>query len=152
MNNDLNYYADIIGIISGLMSIVGISGILGWSIFRKGKSPLANTILQIFAYSIKIFLCIILLGALLLLLQLPWMIVVDSTGGTSSTQGEWIDGVGYVPVPFFSYLFSYGNHLGTILIGLFAIPFYILCCACLFTWSLKPLKNFLKIFKGLAND
>jgi len=143
MNTDLSYYADIIGIVSGVMSIVGISGILGWSIFGKGKNPLSRTILMFFAYSVKAFLCIVLLGVMLFVLSVPWAITVSITGGNPYPLGEWVSGVGYKSVPIHEMLLSYGNLVGTVIIGLIFVPFYILSCVCIFLWSIQPAKDFL---------
>lgn len=61
---------DIFGLIASFMTIIGVGGFVSWSIFKGGKDRLSSTILNIFAYSLKTGLCV-LVGMLILLLGGP---------------------------------------------------------------------------------
>jgi hypothetical protein len=50
--------ANLITIIAGVMTIFGIGGLVSWSIFHRDRSGLAEHVVQICSYSLKVFLCL----------------------------------------------------------------------------------------------
>ena len=65
----LQTIANIISIIAGIITILGIGGIVTWSLSKKGKSQFSDTVLSVFSYGIKTVSCIIL-GAIILWIYL----------------------------------------------------------------------------------
>ena len=72
MNQGLSYWADIISIVSGGMTILGISGILTSSLVKKGETPFSNSVIRVLAYSIRIFFCVVFALAMFGISYYPW--------------------------------------------------------------------------------
>lgn len=136
---DLDYVADVVSIIAGTMTILGISGIVSLSLFTKRESLLSNRVLSVFAMSVKIFLCLVPLPFLYLLLILPW-------AGAIGIFGGWIPSN---PLEMFAIEnWTLGNYLGTFVILMFVGPLYLIFVACMLENSLQPLSRFWAKFGG----
>lgn len=147
MNDNLNLYAAIISIISGSMTILGISGFLSWSFFQRDQNLLASKALEVMAYSIKVFMCIVLFFLLLLVFFVPWEAAVSLTGGDPYARIEVAVGVRRSPT-FFENLFLFGNSIGTLIILLLFLPVYVIGSASIFTWSLNPFRQLWRTLSG----
>lgn len=129
--SQLSYFADIIGIISGIMALLGMGGILSWSVFKKGKTPFSDMVLSIFAYSIKTALCLLLILPVAGFAYLPMMILVATlTGRTTSEE-------------FAVFSPSTSFCIVTVVLGMILIPIYLVLCACIYQWSDKPWEDLL---------
>jgi len=129
-------FADIITVVSGIMTILGVSGFLTWSIFKGKDGLLSEKLLSIFAYSVKSAICISLLPILAMLLYFPWMFFVGFAGGDINAT------------PFSGRAWPIANYVGTTVLALFVVPAYVVICACIFEWSFDPLGRFASSFNN----
>ena len=134
MNDGISNIADIITIIAGTMTILGISGFLTWSMFKEKNGLLSDKLLSIFSYSIKCALCLAILPFIGLLVFFPWIFAVSLAGGDTS---------GF---PFSGRELPLGNYIGTFIIALLIVPIYVVICSCILEWSFMPLSRFAKAF------
>ena len=124
--------ADVISIIAGLMTIIGLSGLLSWSFFKKARGNIVDDSISIFAMAFKSGLCILLLWFFAMPAYLLHIFVVLSLGkghmaGTDFFWGE---------TDWYAYVASY-------LIGtLIWVPLFVLSCSSIFAGSIKPFKEF----------
>ncbi|MCB0450967.1 MAG: hypothetical protein KDC97_12695 [Confluentibacter sp.] len=132
--NKLSGIADIITIIAGTMTILGVSGLVTWSFFKEKKGGFPEIILSIFVYSIKTALCLVILPVMALILFFPWMIAVGFSGGDINA------------FPFSGREFPLGNYIGTLVISMLAVPLYVLISASIYLWSPSPFIKFYRIF------
>jgi hypothetical protein len=138
MNLELNYWANIISVVSGVMTILGIGGIFTFSLFKKGETPFWNSVIRIFAYSIRLFFCVIFGLAMFGISYYPWYFLSDILGGNPDMS------VGSIIID----IFHFGNTWATLIIGLVAIPILLIGWACLISWSLKPVKSLSGFFRN----
>jgi hypothetical protein len=54
-------FATWVSLVSGVFTILGISGIFFWSLMRRERKEFNDKVLQIFSYSFKPSLCLLLL-------------------------------------------------------------------------------------------
>jgi hypothetical protein len=125
---DLHLIADIVGIVSGTFTIVGISGIVTWSLFGQGRSPLQETILDIAIFSIKSFLCLVLAFLFVVIFQFVGVFAIMIFTGNSISTGFFLWDAAH-PIPYIA---------GYAVEALPALPLYVLCCLCIFQGSMEP--------------
>ena len=141
--DQLSFMADVLGIISGVLAILGVGGLLSWSVFHRGTA-LSEKVLVVFAYALKTFLCIALLGFMLIQASQFWDQAVYFLGGDDSwyklvpTEEEHI--FNQVRKSMFEMYFSVENVISTIITLAGLIPIYIILVACIYRWSLEPLR------------
>lgn len=134
--------ANIITIISGIMTIFGITGIIGWSLSKESGQSLSQASMSIFAKSFKIALCIVSFLILLLPIQAIHILIVLSIGdgympaSTKSLEFWWRDS------DWYAYLVSY---CAVVLVG---VPLYALSASSIYTWSLRPFHTFWNQVRG----
>ncbi len=130
----ISQFANIISIISGAMTILGISGIVTWGLFKREEELLANKIIAVSTYSVKCFLCIILLFTIIIMFKVLYIeFVLLLTGKFIETSWH----------PFTDLIHS----ICYITISLFIIPLYVILCLCIYSWSLLPIRKFIKLLK-----
>ncbi len=129
----LQTIANIISIIAGIITILGIGGILSWSILKKDKSLLSDSVLSIFSYSLKTGFVILIgiPGAYLFFFFYSWLLVFS--------KGE-ADPLYWESGHFFEHFIAY------FIVALFAMPIYSVICACIYKSSLDPWQRFWEIF------
>ena len=135
--------ANVISVVSGLMTILGIGGIVSWSLVTVERGSLAQNTISVFAAAVKTGLCALSLWPAFMLFAATHIFVVLSLGpGVVGGQNFFWDSSH--PAAFaFSYL------LNTSL----WVPVYTLACACIFTWSFGPLRLFVSTFRrGSSKD
>lgn len=128
--------ANIISIISGLMTIFGITGIVSWSLTKESSQTLSQASMSIFAKSFKLAICVASFPVFLLLFrEIHFAIVLNF-------------GEGWMPVSFknpdfwwkqegwYAYMVSYFVNVLT------GVPLYATTAACIYTWSLAPFRTF----------
>jgi len=135
----ISQIANLITIISGTMTILGVSGFLTWSIFSGKDGLLSERLLSIFAYSIKSAMCLAVIPFIGMLIFFPWIFAVGFAGGDPNL------------LPFSGKEFPIGNYIGTFIIAMFSVPAYIILCSCIFEWSFKPISRFVKTFSKKDN-
>ena len=54
-------FANWVTVVSGSMTIIGLSGLFSWGIFSRSRGGLSATVFEVFAYSWKTGLCLLLL-------------------------------------------------------------------------------------------
>lgn len=134
--------ANIITIISGIMTIFGVTGIIGWSLSKESGQSLSQASMSIFAKAFKIALCIVSFLILLLPIQAIHILIVLSIGdgympaSTKSLEFWWRDS------DWYAYLVSY---CVVVLIG---VPLYALSASSIYTWSLRPFHTFWNQVRG----
>lgn len=86
---------EILGIAADFMTILGISGVFGWGIFRRGRDPIPEAAYSIFSYSVKTAVVMLLLlilftvsGACASLMGLLISIPYSMTTGNSYALGS----------------------------------------------------------------
>jgi hypothetical protein len=142
MNWDLLFKS--ISLIADVMTLIGVSGIVTWSIFHR-ESRLADKVLEIFAFSIKMFFCLLLLAPFLMLFHpMSFFSRLFLTGVFEmpiDLTRQWWDSTN--PVPYvISHLFT----------GLIVIPLYVVTCACVLLWSFSPLSHLFRKFRRGKGD
>ena len=130
----LAFIADILGIITGVMTILGLGGILSWGLLRRHDSPLSDRMLEIFGYSVKTFICIVLT---FILFQLFWQFT--SLASAAFGDGTYRDLQGAIAIASVPYA------LGALVSGLLFLPLWVVLCVCVYTWSFSPLIRFGKM-------
>ncbi|PID47031.1 MAG: hypothetical protein CR967_05945 [Proteobacteria bacterium] len=132
----MNAIANVISIISGLMTIFGITDIVSWSLTKESNQTLSQASMSIFAKSFKLAICIASFPIFLLLFREIHSIIILNFGE------------GWMPLSFndpkfwwetrswYAYLVSY---FVNVLIG---IPLYTITLSCIYTWSLTPFRTF----------
>ncbi len=71
--------ADVISVISGIMTILGVSGLVTWGFFTEQRGTLAENAISVFALSVKVGVCALLLWP---------MSLRDALGCTESRDGS----------------------------------------------------------------
>lgn len=136
-HNSIN---DFIGLIADLMAIFGIGGFFSWSFVKKSveERDLADTGINIFAYAIKFFICVLILVTLLVPIFYSHLTVVLIASGHFGSG----DGGLWNPAKPVAYVLSY------IITSLWAIPFSVLAVSSVFSWSLTPFKKLFQVIRG----
>lgn len=130
----LSYIADIVSLIAGSMTILGIGGVVTWSFARNRPSQFNEKVITIFSYSTKIFLCVVAAWPILMPASIAkfmlLMFIRDIFEVEIKLDPFWDSGH---PLPYLAvYIF----------ISLLAIPIYAICCQSIMRWSLKPFTEF----------
>ena len=126
--------ADMVALISGLMTIFGVNGFLSWSFCFQHGSFAENSISALVC-SFKTAACLLVLWPASTPFIFVRQLVVLSLTRSGSVGAPWWD----ANHPF-ACLVSY--MVSSALVG----PFYIICCACIYVGSIRPLKSFLRQF------
>jgi hypothetical protein len=134
--NKLNLIANIISIIAGAMTILGISGIVGWSLFGKDRGPLQRKIAAVFAFSLKTAFCMILLVLIGGPAFVVYAMTIEFFGGGFSTANAFWD-----PAKPVAYLVAY------LFITLLFDTSYLILCSCIYEWSLGPFRRLRRGFR-----
>lgn len=83
-------FADWVTVVSGCMTIFGLGGLFSWSIFGRGRGGLSAMVFEIFAYSVKTGLCLLLLVPFVFIWHALYMELISLvTGGFSFVQYYW---------------------------------------------------------------
>ena len=128
----LSDVADVISLISGIMTILGISGFITWGLFSEQRGNLADDAISVFALSLKAGICVLLLWPMAVLFFVLHIFVVLSMGPGAIDGGTMFWNAAYPVAYFVSYLVN----------TLVWVPLYAILCACVFAWSLKPFATF----------
>jgi len=134
--------ANVITIISGVMTIFGITGIVGWSLSKEAGQNLSEASISIFAKSFKLALCIVTFLVLVLPIQAIYVLIVLAVGdgimpaSTASPEFWWRES------DWYAYL------LGYCVVVLVAVPLYALSASSIYTWSLRPIRIFWREVRG----
>lgn len=133
----LQKIANIISIIAGIITILGIGGIVTWSISKKGKTQWSDTVLSVFGYGIKTAFCIIF-GVIILWIYLLITTIIT----TVISQGPANEAVWWESAKFYFNLATY------LVLAVFAVPLLLVLCSCIYKSSWEPWQRFYeKLFK-----
>ena len=126
----------IIGLVADIMAILGIGGLVSWSVFKRERGQFDETVLSIFAYSVKTALCLAVLGVFGVVASGVDNIILSMSLGYfgPDTPRFWDP---QNPLP---YVFA---HMAT---GLLFVPLSLLTCASLYASSLGPFRRFFRVF------
>ncbi len=132
----MDNFANLISIISGIMTIFGVTGVVSWSLYKETGESFSQATMSIFAKSFKLALCIVSFLLFLILLYLIHVSIVISLGegwmpGSTRNPDFW-----WKNSDWYAYVVSY------CLIVLIGIPFYSLIASSIYTWSLSPFRIF----------
>jgi hypothetical protein len=134
--NKLNLTANIISIISGVITILGIGGIVSWSLFSKERRPFQQKVAAVLAFALKTGFCLVTLGLLAWPAFLVYgTILAFSAKDVSSSTLFWNSSE---PV---QYVVAY------IVIGLLFLPLYLVLCSTIYEWSFEPFRRLAKAFR-----
>lgn len=135
---EIDEIANVVSLIAGLMTIFGIGGLFSWSLVRKSNESLPDATISIFAMSLKLGICILLLWIFALPAHFLHIFVVLTLGKGRMGGADFYWG----GEDWYAYIASY-------LIGFLVwIPTYLILCACTFSWSFTPVKIFVERLKG----
>jgi hypothetical protein len=122
---------EILSFISSIITILGVGGIVSWSVNQRDSSQFATTVYKIFTYSIKTVLCFFVFLILYILglnlFDLSYSIIdslfwktiyFDFSVGTISLTGIIV------------FLMNFG----------LLLPIFFLSCSSIYKWSLNPFK------------
>lgn len=138
----MDKFANIVTIISGLMTIFGVTGIIGWSLSKESGQSLSQASMSVFAKAFKCGLCIVAFLVLLLPIQAIYISIVLSIGNgylpasMKNPEFWWRD------PDWYAYLVGYSV---VVLVG---IPLYALSASSIYTWSLRPFHTFWRHVRG----
>jgi len=142
---ELSYFADIVTIISGFMTIIGISGVVTWSLTRNSKTLLEERIVAVFVISVKCFICILLAVPLYLISYfiLGFIIVFlrDIFDEYNSAYSWW-----WSKDHPAAYTVAY------IVAFLPSVPIWLLTCKSIIDWSFEPFKYFYVKFTNSSKE
>lgn len=118
------FWADVVTVISGAFTILGVSGVLSWSLFGHGPTAFTRLVLTISAFSIKSFFCLVLLGVAFALIGAGQVVLA------LAFKGEAVYWEKDHPLP----------HVGAWLILLMpTLPFCVAFCLCIYQSSWHPI-------------
>lgn len=136
---DISKIADYISVLAGLMTIIGVGGIVSWSfILRSRPQDFPDGTISIFVMAVKLVLCILAIPFTGLIPAMLHVQIVLAIGPPSIpvSQTFWN--------PEYPAAYITGLSIGIAL----WLPFYLLSCASLFTWSLEPFRIFIRRFRN----
>src|SRR5205807_910654 len=115
--------------------ILGISGIVSWSLFSKDRGPFQRKVAMVLAFSLKTAFCIFLLAVMAFPAIVIHAIVVGFPHSLSGANFFWdTSGQAYYIA---SYLFQ----------ALLLLPLYLVLCFSIYEWSFDPFRRLRKAFK-----
>ena len=136
MNNEVLLGTTLVSLFADILTILGIGGILTWGFVRKDSSRLADQIVEVFFFSIRIGLLfpvtLVFWGIYYFLFQI-FRVVLEGIFRVYPAEFHEFWDPAYPLVFLFSYL------LAVVFVG----PFYLLACACILLWSGEPMKRLL---------
>ena len=117
---------DYISLLSGIMTILGIGGLLSWSIVERKSNILANKIYIIFSYSLK--------TAAALFISIPF---IEAWKAVYTFLFRYFAS-GAIPLVWDSThpVATIASYSGSLML---IVPIYLTITACLYFWSLSPL-------------
>jgi hypothetical protein len=127
-------FSNYVSTVSGIMTIIGISGVVSWGISELLRSNFAAKVFLVFVYSMKTALAF----ALFIPIFFSWNLVYLFTfltidDGTLSYVNFFWDN-SHPLANVFAYLVSLG----------FFIPFYAISVACFYSGSLTPVSGLIR--------
>ena len=123
-------FADIVTVVSGAMTILGIGGIVSWGFFARTTNALASRIITVFAYSIKTFIAALLVAPAYEIWYWIHTRTILFLHGFIAIGHIYCDS----SLPL-SYVASYVVSLSLV------VPLYSVIVACLYKASLKPVRQ-----------
>ncbi|TOI59241.1 hypothetical protein [Vibrio parahaemolyticus] len=138
----MEQFANLVSIVSGLMTIFGVTGIVSWSLTKEAGQNLSQSSMSIFAKSFKLALCVMsFLIFLVLLREVHFSLVLSIGKGwmpiSIENQEFW-----WRESDWYAYIISYFINM---LIG---VPVYSLIVSSIYTWSFKPFRVFWKYLRN----
>jgi len=130
---------DCISILADIMSIFGVGGFFTWSFVRRSivERDVADSGISVFAWSVKFFISIIVVGILFVPAMIFRSVVVLILTGFYS-PGEWI----WSDAEPVAYSVAYS------VTALLFIPIFILSVSSVLSWSFSPFVKFWGRFVG----
>lgn len=137
----LSEFADYVTVASGCMTIFGLGGLFTWGIFGRGRAGVSATVFQVFAYSVKTGICILLFFPFIFIWHLLYQNMLSVVlGGFSYIDYYWLSEKSA------QYLFVYMTTL------ILLLPIYCLSCLSVYQWSLIPFITFYKTLRLRHED
>jgi hypothetical protein len=133
----LSDVANVISVISGLMTILGIGGLISWGFLKKDRDTLAANLVSIFAFSVKTGLCLLLLWPLVPVVFMLHSMIVLTLGPDQMASGSFLWNSDFPIAYCASYLIN----------AILWVPLYLLLCACIYSWSFRPFRLFSRLFR-----
>jgi hypothetical protein len=129
--DEVSRTADVMGIITGVMAILGLGGILTWSYYGEQKQTFQETIWAVFGFSVRLFFA--------LLLAIPELILAFYVFGffVLLTGGQWAEGLWDSSRPV-GYVFAYA------IAGVPSLALISASVMSVLTWSLDPARNLIR--------
>ncbi len=129
-----------LGLVADIMQVLGVGGVISWSLLNREASPRAQKVLEICFMSFRFGMALLALLMMLGIAYLAWGILADSTGGTSN--GFVCDpGCGSV-ADFPATLILESNFIATLISALIMLPICLIVTWSVATWSTKPFTTF----------
>ncbi len=126
--------ADILGVVTGVMALLGVSGLLGWSVFDRRKSLLSDWVLLVAGYSVKTAVCVALSFGFFQLFWLLTPLIAALFGDAKHRDLQAAVVAGNLP-----------HTVGALVAGLLLAPVWAVLCTCVYSSSLAPIQRFVKI-------
>ena len=134
-------FSDYVTVASGFMTIFGLGGLFSWGIFRRNRSGVSAAVFQIFAYSIKTGMCVLLIFPFLFLWHLLYGNLLSFILGGFAYRDYYWQSEDQV-----KYIFVY---LTTLII---LLPLYFVSCLSVYQWSVAPFITFYKTLRYRHED
>lgn len=132
----MDNFANFVSIVSGLMTIFGITGIVSWSLSKEVGQSISQASMSIFAKSFKLALCVVSLLLFSVVLREIHFSIVLSVGEGWMPASLFNPDFWWKESGWYAYVISYFVNT---LIG---IPLYALIASSIYSWSLEPFRVF----------
>ncbi len=125
-----------ISIAADVITLLGVGGIVSWSVFGKDRGPLQRKIAAVFAFSLKTGFCVLLFGIIGFFAFVPYGLILSASGIHINTSNFFWDSRAK---PFFI--------AGYLVVGLLFLPLYLILCSCIYEWSFEPFRRVREAFR-----
>jgi hypothetical protein len=138
----LSDFSSYISIVSGFMTIAGISGVISWSIFERSQNRVARSVLLILAYSLKTALCCALFIPFLWAWRTIYVFAFRYLG----------DGTFSYVHPYWDDTAPIANTLAYIASVGLLFPTYAISAACIYRFSFAPIAELVAAMKSKSDS
>ena len=144
----LGLIADMVSIVAGAMTILGIGGLVTWSALRRGgRSPFQEAVLGVAATSLKVGFSLIMLAPFAMIWGTAFQLIVIMVAGMLHSyvvdliRQPWWDPA--IPVPYIA---------AWLVPSLVLLPLYVVTTMCILTWSAEPARGLWRALTGRSRS
>src|SRR5471030_2245714 len=138
MSQTLTYLSTLVSLVSGAMTILGVSGLLTWSLTDKKRGTFDDNVIGVMAATTKLAIAVVVLlvGAGIGFITHFFVLLLAKGSITASDNIYWDDA------------FAGAHIAGYAAAVILWLPLVVLCVSSVFSWSLSP---FVRFYRALSN-